>query len=87
MTQAAPIFDVSMDEEAAPSEAFSARALIQKVRWHTGLTQAAFAEAYGLALDRLRELELGLTRPDAALRAYLRVIDRDPHAVRQALAA
>ena len=77
--------DLSMDDAAAPSETRSARALIQKVRWHTGLTQSQFAETFRIGLDWLRDLEMGRARPDAPLVAYLRVIDRAPDVVRKAL--
>jgi putative transcriptional regulator len=61
-------------------------ALIHKVRWHTGLTQAEFAEAYRIGLDHLRALERGAVLPDPALIAYLKVIDYAPAVVRTALA-
>jgi putative transcriptional regulator len=39
------------------------------------------------AVRRMRDLEQGRTRPDSALLAYLRVIDREPEAVKRALDA
>ena len=60
-------------------------ALIHKVRWHTGLSQADFAAAYRIDPDHLRELERGLVQPDSVLVAYLTVIDRAPELVRAAL--
>ena len=62
-------------------------ALVHRVRWHTGLSQSAFAEAYGLDLSHLRALERGDARPDDAMTAYLTVIDRAPDLVRAALMA
>ena len=60
-------------------------ALIHRVRWHTGLSQGEFAEAYGIDPDHLRALERGAVQPDSALVAYLTVIDREPALVRAAL--
>ncbi|MEI9963884.1 MAG: hypothetical protein WDM92_03485 [Caulobacteraceae bacterium] len=61
-------------------------ALIQRVRWHTGLSQADFARTYRIDADHLRALERGVVEPDTALVAYLTVIDRSPEMVRAALA-
>ncbi len=60
-------------------------ALVHRVRWHTGLTQAEFADAYGIDPDQLAEIERGEAAPNSALTAYLNVIDRAPDAVRAAL--
>ena len=60
-------------------------ALIHRVRWHTGLSQAEFAAAYRIDPAKLRDLERGLVQPDSALVAYLTVIDRAPELVRAAL--
>jgi putative transcriptional regulator len=73
-------FEASTGEPAAPS-----RALIQRVRWHTGLSQSEFADVYGIELEHLRALECGALTPDRALVAYLTVIDRAPDTVRAAL--
>ena len=72
-------------EEAQAFDSVTSRALIHRVRWHTGLSQADFAAAYRIGLDQLRDLERGLARPDSALVAYLTVIDRAPEVVRAAL--
>ena len=60
--------------------------IVRSVRARTGLSQARFAEAYRINVARLRDLEQGRTRADSALLAYLAVIDREPAAVRRALA-
>ena len=62
-------------------------ALVHRVRWHTGLTQAEFARAYAIDPARLAEIERGEAEPDSALTAYLNVIDRAPDTVRAALGA
>ena len=72
-------------EEGPSSDAVVSRALIHRVRWHTGLTQVDFAAAYRIDLDHLRELERGQLQADSALIAYLTVIDRAPEVVRAAL--
>lgn len=77
--------DPAIDEAATPSRARSARALVQAVRWRTGLSQADFARVFHIDLTLLEDLEHGDARPDAALTAYLRVIDHAPEVVRAAL--
>ncbi len=72
-------------EETDAWDAVASRALIHRVRWHTGLTQAEFADAYGIDPSHLRALERGAIQPDSVLVAYLTVIDRAPDTVRAAL--
>jgi putative transcriptional regulator len=72
-------------EPSAAWDVVSSRALIHRVRWHTGLTQSEFADVYGIDLDHLKALEQGAVLPDKALVAYLTVIDRAPQTVRSAL--
>ncbi len=68
-------------------DAVSSRALIHRVRWHTGLSQIEFADVYGIDLEHLRALERGAVQPERALVAYLTVIDHAPDTVRSALQA
>ena len=77
--------DPAIDETAAPARAFSARAIVRAVRWRSGLSAHQFARAYHIDPARLEALEHGDARPDAALTAYLRVIDYAPDVVRDAL--
>jgi len=77
--------DPAIDEGATPARARSARALVQAVRWRTGLSQADFAATFHIDLSLLQDLEQGDARLDAALAAYLRVIDHAPEIVRAAL--
>ena len=72
-------------EPSAAWDVVSSRALIHRVRWHTGLTQSEFADVYGIDLDHLKALEQGAVLPDRALVAYLTVIDHAPETVRSAL--
>jgi putative transcriptional regulator len=55
------------------------------MRKKLGLTQAEFAIRYGLTLATVRDWEQNRTAPDGAVRAYLKVIDREPEAVERAL--
>jgi len=85
MTRAEPAADLAIDDAADPAHARSARALVRAVRWRSGLSQDEFARAFCIPVDLLSALELGQIRPDAALTAYLRVIDHAPDTVREAL--
>lgn len=60
---------------------------VSAIRRRSGLSQAAFAAAYGLNLRTLQDWEQGRSQPDGPARAYLLVIDREPRAVARALAA
>lgn len=77
----------------ARGEAPPARAQIQseidvkEIRRATGLSQAAFAQAFGIPLGTLRDWEQGRSRPEGVARAYLVVIREIPAEVRQALQA
>lgn len=53
----------------------------KRLRDRLGLTQEEFAARYRIPVGTLRDWEQGRKRPDAPARAYLAVIDRDPHAV------
>ncbi|MBU4435083.1 MAG: helix-turn-helix domain-containing protein [Alphaproteobacteria bacterium] len=85
MTRSDHAADPAIDEAAAPAQTYSARALVRAVRWRSGLSGPQFARAFHIDLDLLSALEQGDTRPDAALTAYLRVIDHAPDVVRDAL--
>jgi len=60
---------------------------VKAVRSKLGLSQAKFANQFGFSADAVRNWEQGRRRPDVAARAFLMVIDREPEAVRRALAA
>lgn len=60
---------------------------VRAIRKQLGLNQAEFASRYGIGLSRLRDWEQGRSWPDSALRAYLKVIQRDHQAVDNALRA
>jgi putative transcriptional regulator len=50
------------------------------------LSQEDFAARYHIPVGTLRDWEQGRKEPDAAAKAYLRVIAREPETVRRALA-
>ena len=57
-----------------------------EIRQNLGLTQREFSRQFELALGNVRDWEQGARRPDSTARAYLRIIERNPDAVRAALA-
>ena len=59
---------------------------VATIRKHLGLSQADFAVRFGFKLDAVQNWEQGRRRPEGAARAFLRVIEREPAAVRRALA-
>ncbi len=69
-------------EITVPSDAEVAR-----IRRRLGLSQAAFARAFGLDVTAVHAWEQGRRRPDRAARILLAVIAKEPMAVRRALAA
>jgi putative transcriptional regulator len=57
----------------------------QQIRRRLHLTQEQFAARFHVPLGTLRDWEQGTRRPDTAARTLLRVIDRNPEAVIEAL--
>jgi len=55
------------------------------LRWRLGLSQAEFARQFMLNLRTLQDWEHGRRKPEDIARAYLRVIERNPDAVKAAL--
>lgn len=60
---------------------------VKAIRRKLGMSQAQFARSFGFALDAVQNWEQGRRRPEGAARAFLKVIEREPDAVRRALAA
>lgn len=56
------------------------------IRLRKGLSQAEFARTFGVPRRTLQDWEQGRRIPDATIRAFLRAIDREPAAVKRALA-
>jgi putative transcriptional regulator len=57
----------------------------KKLRLQMNLTQQEFARQFQIALGTLRDWEQGVRMPDSTAIAYLRVIEKIPDEVRQAL--
>jgi putative transcriptional regulator len=70
------------DEELAQ---FYRPGAIRDARERLGLTQEDFAKRFRLDLRALRAWEEGRAVPESMARAYLRVIERNPQAVLDAL--
>jgi putative transcriptional regulator len=60
---------------------------VRAIRKKLGMSQRQFAASFGFALDAVQNWEQGRRRPEGAARAFLKVIEREPDAVRRALAA
>ncbi|HKX09642.1 MAG TPA: transcriptional regulator [Stellaceae bacterium] len=60
---------------------------VRTIRRHLKLSQPEFARRYALPLASLRKWEQGTRKPDAATRAYLTLIARNPRVVAETLAA
>lgn len=58
---------------------------MKTLRQRLGMTQAGFAEAFGLPISTLRDWEQGRSLPDAPARALLRAIEREPETMRRLL--
>jgi putative transcriptional regulator len=60
---------------------------VKALRTKMKLTQEEFALRFCLSVARVRDWEQGRSSPDGAVRAYLKVIEREPKAVARALSA
>ena len=58
---------------------------VKIIRRALGLSQEVFSEQFHIPIGTLRDWEQGRKEPDAAARAYLKVIGSNPHAVIAAL--
>ena len=58
---------------------------VRIIRMSIGMTQEEFAEAFGLSLPTLRDWEQGRFEPDQAAKTLLRVVAKNPEAVKAAL--
>ena len=59
---------------------------VAAIRKQLGLSQSEFAAQFGFKLDAVQNWEQGRRHPDGAVRAFLRVIAKEPAAVQRALA-
>lgn len=60
---------------------------VKAMRKSLGLSQIKFAKTYGFTAARVRDWEQGRSKPDGTMRAYLMVIQKEPKAVKRALAS
>jgi putative transcriptional regulator len=60
---------------------------VQAARQRLGMSQPAFAAAFGVPLPTLRKWEQHVRRPQGPARVLLRVIEREPEAVRRAISS
>lgn len=60
---------------------------VKAIREKVGLSQQAFAYAYGFTIEQIRAWEQGRSRPLGGVRAYLTLIDRDHKSVSRILNA
>ena len=60
---------------------------VPAIRKKLGFTQEKFASSFGVSLGTLRNWEQGARFPDGPARVLLTLIDREPEAVKRALAA
>ncbi len=74
--------------EAEPAGVFVPESVdVSAIRKKQSLSQAAFAERYGLPLGTLRDWEQGRRSPDRAALVLLALIERNPTMVADTLAA
>lgn len=60
---------------------------VKAIRTAQGLTQVQFAQRYGFSASAVRDWEQNRRQPEAAARVLLKVIERRPDAVLEALAS
>jgi putative transcriptional regulator len=60
---------------------------VQAIRTRLGMTQEEFAKAFEISLYSIRDWEQGRSRPDSSAQTLLRIIERRPDMVREALAS
>lgn len=59
---------------------------VKAIRTKLGLSQDGFAATFGVSAKTVRKWEQGERRPTGAARVLLKVIEREPDAVKRALA-
>ncbi|MBE9558192.1 MAG: helix-turn-helix domain-containing protein [Proteobacteria bacterium] len=59
---------------------------VRAVRKKLGMSQDVFARQFGVSAATVRNWEQGRRRPEGPARVLLRVIDKEPEAVKRALA-
>ena len=59
---------------------------VAALRRKLGMSQAEFSQRYGFNAASVKDWEQGRATPTGPVRAYLKVIEKEPEAVRRALA-
>jgi len=59
---------------------------VKAIREKLGLSQSAFAGRFGVSVRTVQGWEIGSRQPTGAARTLLRVVEKEPEAVRRALA-
>ena len=72
-------------EKAGYKVSLPAEIDVKSIRQRLDMTQARFAEVFGFSLDAVKHWEGGRRNPEAAARAFLKVIAMNPGAVLTAL--
>jgi putative transcriptional regulator len=76
------------DPDTAPlTEAEGMALRLQSIRKRMNLSQSRFADRFHIPVATLRDWEQARRQPDAAVWAYIQVIDHEPDAVLRALTA
>lgn len=80
--------NVAADPDVAPilDEAETAAGMAKTIRKRLKLSQAEFAARFGIPLGTLRDWEQGRATPDKPALTLLRVIEKQPDMVAEALA-
>jgi len=60
---------------------------VRAIRAKAGMSQDAFASAFGFTVHQVRQWEQGRNRPSGAMRAYLMLIADDPRDILRKLAS
>jgi putative transcriptional regulator len=84
MKEAVAIFKGELPEDSYKVH-IPAKVDVKSIRERMGLSQVAFANRFGLSVFALRNWEQGKHQPDPAARAYLKVIEKAPQTVTEAL--
>lgn len=60
---------------------------VKAIRKNTGMSQQKFCATFGISLGTLRHWEQGLRSPRGAARVLLKVVERNPKAIIEAIQA
>jgi putative transcriptional regulator len=78
---------IMRDEDVPHRRTVLSKINVKALRERTSLTQAEFSEMIGVSIRTLQNWEQGRREPEGPAKALLRVVERDPEAVLNALHA